>query len=126
MDKLKLEKAVTLLTEGVRRFPTDTPILDLYADLLIQLGEHDKAKKVSPVRAADSAASSSKRVLSCSHCKTVKSTWIWPRWQMEWTRLICTAKLLRSSSLIRIAMSIFKISSKFSLSENRGALLLPV
>jgi hypothetical protein len=47
MDKIKLEKAVTLLHEGVKRFPTDTPILDLYTDLLIQLGEHDKAKEVS-------------------------------------------------------------------------------
>jgi len=45
MDKIKLEKAVTLLHEGVKRFPTDTPILDLYTDLLIQLGEHDKAKE---------------------------------------------------------------------------------
>jgi len=46
MDKIKLEKAVTLLHEGVKRFPTDTPILDLYTDLLIQLGEHDKAKEL--------------------------------------------------------------------------------
>jgi hypothetical protein len=39
MDKLKLEKAVSLLDEGIRRFPNDTLILDLYTDLLIQLGE---------------------------------------------------------------------------------------
>ena len=47
MEKLKLEKAVSLLDEGIRRFPNDTLIIDLYTDLLIQLGEHDKAKKVS-------------------------------------------------------------------------------
>jgi len=50
MDKLKLEKAVSLLDEGVRRFPNDTLILDLYTDLLIQLGEHGKAKEVSTVQ----------------------------------------------------------------------------
>lgn len=47
MEKLKLEKAVSLLDEGIRRFPNDTLIIDLYTDLLIQLGEHDKAKQVS-------------------------------------------------------------------------------
>lgn len=47
MDKLDLEKAVSLLDEGIRRFPNDTLILDLYTDLLIQLGEQAKAKTVS-------------------------------------------------------------------------------
>lgn len=49
MDKLKLEKAVSLLDEGIRRFPNDTLILDLYTDLLIQLGEQVKAKEVSKI-----------------------------------------------------------------------------
>ena len=35
VDELKLEKAVALLDEGVRRFPTDTLIIDQYTDLLI-------------------------------------------------------------------------------------------
>jgi len=35
IDKLKLEKAVSLLDEGKKRFPNDTLILDLYTDLLI-------------------------------------------------------------------------------------------
>ncbi len=48
MDELKLEKAVALLDEGVRRFPNDTLIIDQYTDLLIQLGEHAKAKEVRP------------------------------------------------------------------------------
>ncbi len=39
MDKLKLEKAVSLLDEGMRRYPNDTLIIDLYTELLIQLGE---------------------------------------------------------------------------------------
>ena len=47
MDKLKLEKAVSLLDEGIKRFPNDTLILDLYTDLLIQLGENGKAREVS-------------------------------------------------------------------------------
>ena len=45
-DTLKLEKAVSLYDEGLQRFPNDTQILDAYTDLLIQLGEEDKAKKV--------------------------------------------------------------------------------
>src|SRR5438874_416877 len=45
-DTLKLEKAVSLYEEGLSRFPNDTQILDAYTDLLIQLGEEDKAKKV--------------------------------------------------------------------------------
>lgn len=47
IEKLQLEKAVSLLDEGIRRFPNDTLILDLYTDLLIQLGEQTKAKSVS-------------------------------------------------------------------------------
>ncbi len=35
IDKLKLEKAVSMLDEGIKRFPNDTLILDLYTDLLI-------------------------------------------------------------------------------------------
>jgi protein involved in temperature-dependent protein secretion len=46
MDKLKFERAVALLDEGLRRFPNDTAIIDLYTDLLIQLGEHHKAQQV--------------------------------------------------------------------------------
>lgn len=46
IDELKLEKAVALLDEGIRRFPNDTLIIDQYTDLLIQLGEHGKAKEV--------------------------------------------------------------------------------
>lgn len=34
-DELKLEKAVALLDEGIRRFPNDTLIIDQYTDLLI-------------------------------------------------------------------------------------------
>ena len=45
-DKLKLEKAVSLYDEGVRRFPNDTLIMDQYTDLLIQLGEQEKAKQL--------------------------------------------------------------------------------
>lgn len=36
-----------MLDEGIKRFPNDTLILDLYTDLLIQLGEHNKAREVS-------------------------------------------------------------------------------
>ena len=46
-DTLKLEKAVSLYEEGLQRFPNDTQLLDAYTDLLIQLGEEVKAKKVS-------------------------------------------------------------------------------
>ena len=46
IDKLQLEKAVSLLDEGLRRFPNDTVIMDLYIDLLIQFGEQDKAKEL--------------------------------------------------------------------------------
>ena len=46
VDKLKLEKAVSLYDEGVRRFPNDTLIMDQYSDLLIQLNENDKAKSL--------------------------------------------------------------------------------
>ena len=46
VDKLKLEKAVALLDEGIRRFPNDTLIIDQYTDLLLQLGEQTKAKEV--------------------------------------------------------------------------------
>ena len=35
VDKLKLEKAVSLFDEGIRRFPNDTIIIDQYTDLLI-------------------------------------------------------------------------------------------
>ena len=45
-ERLKLEKAVALYDEGVRRFPNDTLIIDQYTDLLIQLGEHEKAKQL--------------------------------------------------------------------------------
>ena len=34
-ENLKLEKAVSLLDEGTRRFPNDTLIMDQYTDLLI-------------------------------------------------------------------------------------------
>ena len=44
VDKLKLERAVSLYDEGIRRFPNDTIIMDQYTDLLIQLNEHEKAK----------------------------------------------------------------------------------
>ena len=44
VDKLKLERAVSLYDEGVRRFPNDTLIMDQYTDLLIQLNEGEKAK----------------------------------------------------------------------------------
>ena len=43
-DKLKLEKAISLYDEGIKRFPNDTLIIDQYTDLLIQLNEMDKAK----------------------------------------------------------------------------------
>jgi hypothetical protein len=46
-DKLKLEKAISLYDEGVRRWPNDTLIIDQYSDLLIQFGEVEKAKEVS-------------------------------------------------------------------------------
>ena len=46
VERLKLEKAVSLYDEGVRRFPNDTLIMDQYTDLLIQLGEHQKAKQL--------------------------------------------------------------------------------
>ena len=46
VDKLKLEKAVSLYDEGVRRFPNDTLIMDQYTDLLIELNENDKAKSL--------------------------------------------------------------------------------
>jgi protein involved in temperature-dependent protein secretion len=48
IDKLKLEKAVQMLDEGIRKFPNETQLLDLYTDLLIQLGENSKAKEVTP------------------------------------------------------------------------------
>lgn len=47
IDKLKLEKAVQMLDEGIGRFPNETQLLDLYTDLLIQLGENAKAKEVT-------------------------------------------------------------------------------
>lgn len=47
VEKLKLEKAVSLFDEGIRRFPNDTIIIDQYTDLLIQFGETAKAKEVS-------------------------------------------------------------------------------
>ena len=46
VDKLKLEKAVALYDEGLRRWPNDTLIIDQYSDLLIQFGELEKAKEV--------------------------------------------------------------------------------
>ena len=46
IDKLKLEKAVQLLDEGLKHFPNETSIIDLYTDLLLQLGEQEKAKEV--------------------------------------------------------------------------------
>lgn len=52
IDKLSLEKAVVLLDEGIRRFPNDTVIIDLYTDLLLQFGEHEKAKEVSILESA--------------------------------------------------------------------------
>jgi tetratricopeptide (TPR) repeat protein len=45
-ESLELEKAVALYDEGLQRFPNDTVILDGYSELLIQLGEEEKAKKV--------------------------------------------------------------------------------
>lgn len=36
-----------MLDEGIKRFPNDTLILDLYTDLLIQIGEQTKAREVS-------------------------------------------------------------------------------
>ena len=45
-DSLKLEKAVSLYEEGLIRFPNDTLILDSYSELLIQMGEDEKAKNV--------------------------------------------------------------------------------
>ena len=45
-ESLQLEHAVSLYSEGVERFPNDTVILDGYSDLLIQLGEIEKAKLV--------------------------------------------------------------------------------
>lgn len=45
-EKLKLEKAVSLYHEGVQRFPNDTLIMDQYTDLLIQLGQSEKAKQL--------------------------------------------------------------------------------
>lgn len=47
MDKLKFERAVAVLDEGLRRFPQNTAIIDLYTDLLIQLGQPHKAQQVS-------------------------------------------------------------------------------
>ena len=49
-ESLELEKAVALYEEGLERFPNDTIILDGYADLLIQLGEEEKAKKVREIK----------------------------------------------------------------------------
>ena len=46
VEKLKLETAVSLYDEGVRRFPNDTLIMDQYTDLLIQLGESERAKQL--------------------------------------------------------------------------------
>ena len=45
-ESLQLESAVSLYEEGVQRFPNDTVVLDGYSDLLIQLGEIEKAKLV--------------------------------------------------------------------------------
>eukprot|EP00347_Sterkiella_histriomuscorum_P001421 403372102 len=45
-DTLKLEKSVSLYEEGLQRFPNDTLLLDAYTDLLIQMGEDDKAKQL--------------------------------------------------------------------------------
>lgn len=46
VEKLKLETAVSLYDEGTRRFPNDTLIMDQYTDLLIQLGENERAKQL--------------------------------------------------------------------------------
>lgn len=46
VEQLKLEAAVSLYDEGVRRFPNDTLIMDQYTDLLIQLGENEKSKQL--------------------------------------------------------------------------------
>ena len=46
-ESLELEQAVSLYEEGLQRFPNDTVILDGYSELLIQLGEEEKAKKVT-------------------------------------------------------------------------------
>ena len=46
VEKLKLEEAVSLYDEGVRRFPNDTLIMDQYTDLLIQLAEKEKAQQL--------------------------------------------------------------------------------
>ena len=35
VEKLKLERAVSLYDEGIKRFPNDTLIMDQYTDLLI-------------------------------------------------------------------------------------------
>ena len=51
-DTLKLEKAVALYDEGLRRFPNDTLLIDAYTDLLSQLGEDVKAKQVTALRDA--------------------------------------------------------------------------
>lgn len=48
-ESLELEKAVALYEEGLQRFPNDTVILDGYSELLIQLGEGEKAKKVRTI-----------------------------------------------------------------------------
>ena len=47
VDKLELEKAVSLFDEGVRRFPNDALILDQYTELLLQIGNQEKARQVS-------------------------------------------------------------------------------
>jgi hypothetical protein len=56
VEKLKLEKAVSLLDEGIRRFPNDTLILDQYTDLLVQIGESGKAREVMTPAPAHSLA----------------------------------------------------------------------
>ena len=46
VEQLKLERAVSLYDEGIKRFPNDTLIMDQYTDLLIQLNETEKAKQL--------------------------------------------------------------------------------
>lgn len=49
VDMNELETAVALYEDGALRFPNDTVILDGYSDLLMQLGEIEKAKGVRHV-----------------------------------------------------------------------------
>lgn len=47
IDKLKLEEAVVLLEDGILKWPNDTTIIDMYTDLLINLGNNtQKAREV--------------------------------------------------------------------------------